>query len=67
MTLEVEGVVDRGVGGEELLGRGLGLESLLLSLSSPDRQMGVFDPVVLPQPTRAVEMTEAQLPKRRTI
>lgn len=29
MALEVKGVVDRGVGGEELLGRGLRLEPLL--------------------------------------
>jgi hypothetical protein len=32
-------VVDGGVGGEEALGGGTGLESLLLSFSSTDRQM----------------------------
>ena len=48
MALDVEGVVDCGAGGEELLSGGLGFEPLLLSLSSLDQQMGVLDPVVLP-------------------
>ena len=55
VTLDVEGVVDRGVGGEEPLGGGLGFETLLLPLSSSDRQMRIFDPVVLPQSTRPVD------------
>ena len=46
MSLDVEGIVDRGVSGEETLGGGLGFEALLLSLSSSDRQVGVLDPVV---------------------
>lgn len=47
MPLEVEGVVDRREGGEELLGGSLGFEPLLLSFSSSDRQVGILYPVVL--------------------
>ena len=36
MTLEIEGIVDRGVGGNEALGLALGLEALHLSLSPSD-------------------------------
>jgi len=50
VTLGVEGVVDRCVDGEESLGWSLGLEQLLLSLSSSDRQVGVLRPIVLPKP-----------------
>jgi hypothetical protein len=38
----VEGIVDRRMGGEKPLGRGLGLEAHLLSLAFSDRQMAVF-------------------------
>ncbi len=50
MSLNVEGVVDGGVHGEEALGRAGRLEALHLPLSSPDRLMGVFGPVVGPEP-----------------
>jgi len=60
--LEVEDVVDCGMGGEELLGRGSGLELLLLSLPPPDRQMGVFGAVVLPHPSWLVAIGQAQIP-----
>ena len=43
----VEGVVDGRVGCEKPLGRGLGLESLLLALPFPDGKVRVFGPVVL--------------------
>ena len=49
MTLEIESVVDRGVRGDEALGLALGLEPLHFSLSSPDREMAVFDAVVVAQ------------------
>ena len=48
MTLDVEDVVDGGVGGEEPLSRALRFELLLFPLPSPDRQVGIFNPVVLP-------------------
>ncbi len=67
VTLNVEGVVDRGVGGEESLGGGLGFEALLLPFSSSDRQMEVFDPIVLPQPTRAVNLGQAKFSKRGAV
>jgi hypothetical protein len=47
MGLGVEDVVDSGVGGKESLGGALALEFLLLSLSSPDRQMAVFNAACL--------------------
>ena len=52
MALDIEGIVDRRVGDGESLGRGLGFELLLLALSSLDREVGVLNPVILPQPTR---------------
>lgn len=54
MALHVEGVVDRSVGGKESLRRGLGFEPLLLAFSSSDRQVGVLNAVVFPQPARPV-------------
>ena len=48
MPCGVEGVVDRRVGRKEPLGGGLGLEPMLLSLPSSDRQVGVFRSVVFP-------------------
>lgn len=47
MTLDCESVVDRGVGGDEALGLALGLEALHLALSSSDRKMRVFYPVIV--------------------
>ena len=67
MALDVEGVVDRGVGGEEFLGGSLGFEPLLLSLSSSDRQVGILDPVVLAQSSRTMKGLEPKLPKGRSV
>lgn len=58
MALDVEGVVDRGVVGEELLGGGLGFETLLLPLSASDRQVGVLDPIILSKPAGAVKVVQ---------
>jgi hypothetical protein len=52
MALGVEGVVDRCVSGEEALGRSLGFEELLLSLSTPEPQVGVLRSIVLPKTAR---------------
>ena len=49
MTLDVEVVVDGGMGGEEALSRSSGLEALHFSVSPTDRLMRVFSPIVLPQ------------------
>jgi len=49
VTLDVEVVVDGGMGGEEALSRSSGLEALHFSLSPTDRLMRVFSPIVLPQ------------------
>lgn len=47
MSLNVEGVVDGTVGGNEALRLPLRLEALHFALSSSDRKMGVLDPVVV--------------------
>ena len=52
MTLEIEDVVDGGVGGNEALGLARGFEALHLSLSSSGREMAVFDAVVVAQSAR---------------
>jgi len=49
MTLDVEGVVNSGVGGKESLGRALRLEPLLLAFSSPDRTVGALGAIVVSQ------------------
>ncbi len=67
MSLDVEGVVDGGVGGEESLGGRLALEELHLQFASSDRQVGILDPIVLPKPARSVDLVQAQLAKRRSI
>ena len=54
MALEIEGAVDRAVGGNEALGLALGFEALHLPLSSSDRKMGILDPVVVAKPTRSM-------------
>ncbi len=58
MTLQIEGVVDCGVGGDEALT--LGLETLHLALASSDRKVRVFNPVVLAQPARTVSVSTAK-------
>ena len=67
MSLNVEGIVDRGVSGEESLGGGLGFEALLLPFSSSDRQVGVLNAVAFPQATRPVQIPKLQLIKGRTV
>lgn len=47
MTLQIEGVVDRGVDGNEALGLSLGCEALHLPLASSDWKMRVPGPVVV--------------------
>lgn len=54
MALEIEQVVDGGVSDQELLGRGYGLEFLLLSLPPSDREVRVFRQIVLPYPVRSM-------------
>ena len=54
MTLQIEGVVDRSVRGEEALSEGDGFEPLHLALSSPDREERVFGAVVFAQATRSM-------------
>ena len=51
MTLKIDGVVDPGLDGEEMLSGGLGFEPLLLSLLPTDRQLEILRPVVASQPT----------------
>ena len=58
MTLQIEGVVDCGVGGDEALT--LGLETLHLALASSDRKVRVFNPVVLAQSARTVSVPTAK-------
>ena len=57
--LEIEDVVDGGVGGEESLGGSSGLEFLLLSLASSDWQMRVLRPIVLPHPSWSMAIQQA--------
>lgn len=56
MTLKVEGIVDRGVGGGEALGLALRLEVLCFSLASPDWQMRILHPVVATQSARSMSV-----------
>jgi hypothetical protein len=42
------------------------LESLLLSVSSANRQVRVFGAIILPQPTRQVAVGKPQLPLQMT-
>lgn len=58
--LEVEGVVDRIVAGEEPLGGTLGFEPLLLAFSSSDDEAGVFGAIVLPQAARVMDVLQMQ-------
>lgn len=67
MTLNVEGVVDRGVDGEESLRGGLGFEALLLPFSSSDRKVRVLDPIVLAKPSRSINFGQAELSKGRSV
>jgi hypothetical protein len=60
MPLDVEGVLDRRVGGEDSLDRGLRSERLLLSLWSSNRQMRVLRRIVVPQATRSMKLAQCQ-------
>ena len=63
MSLGEESIVDRCMGGEETLGRGLALEQLHLPLPPSDRQVRVLRPVVFSQPAGLVEVVKLQLPQ----
>lgn len=52
VTLEIEDIVDGGMGGSEALSLTLGFEPLHLSLASSDGEMAVFDPIVVAQSAR---------------
>jgi hypothetical protein len=67
MPLDVEGVVDRCVGGEKSLGRALGFEPLLLAFPSSDRQVGVLCPIALLKPAGSMQMPQIQDIERRAI
>jgi hypothetical protein len=60
VTLDIEGVVDGGVGREKPLGRTLRFETLLLSLTASDRQMRIFGSIVFSQPAGAVTIGTAE-------
>jgi hypothetical protein len=60
MPLDVVGIVDRRVGGEESLARGLGFEPLLMSLSSSEGQVRVLCSIVLPKPSGSVQVPQIQ-------
>ena len=59
-STRVEGVLDRRVGCEEPLCRGLGFEPLLLSLPLANGEVGVFRTVVLPLFAVVVDVGEAE-------
>ena len=50
MTLEIEGVVDRGMHAEEALGRSSRFEALDLALSSSYHLVGVLGPIIFAEP-----------------
>ena len=50
MALQVEGVVNGGMGGEKALSGSWRLEPLKFSLSSPDWLVRILRPIVLSQP-----------------
>ena len=60
MALDVEAVVDGGMGGEESLRRAWLLEADPSPLSSPHRLMGVFGTIVQPI-TGPMEMFQTEL------
>lgn len=66
MALKVDGDLDRRMGVEKSLGRGLGFEQLLLAFSSSDRQVGVLNAVLLPKSAGSMKVTQTQLVERRT-
>ena len=67
MALNVEGVVDGSVGGDETLGLALGLEPLHFPLSPADREVGVFHPIIVSQSPRFVAIRATDDPHRRPV
>jgi hypothetical protein len=61
VPLDIEGVVDCTVGGNEPLGLILGLEPLHFSLPSSDREVRIFHPIVVAQPAGFVALQAAQI------
>jgi hypothetical protein len=51
MTLDIEGVVNSGVGGGKPLDRTLRFEPLLFSFSAPNRQMRILGSIVVTETT----------------
>lgn len=64
VSLDIEGVVDCAVGGNETLRLALRLEPLHFSFSSSDKEMRVFSPIVISQSTRLVALQAAQISQR---
>ena len=62
-----QGVVDRRLGGQEPLRRGLRLEPSLLAFVFSDRQVAVLCPIVLSQPTGTVKVLQAQFAQRGAV
>ena len=67
MALDIEGILDGGVGGEKPLGRTLRFKPLLFSLTAPDRQMRILGTIVFSQPAGAVTIGTAELARRGAI
>ena len=67
MALDVEGVVNRCVRGEESLGGGLGFEPLLLPLSSSGWQVRVLDPIIFPKLAWSMQIPQIQLVQSRAV
>ena len=67
MGLIVEGIIDCAMDREETLGRSLALEPLLLALSSADRQVRIFGPVIGRCNGRLVSNRKAEFLGRGTV
>ena len=67
MALDIEGIVDSGVGGEKPLGGTPRLKPLLFSLTAPDRRMRILGTIVFSQPARTVTIGTAERARRGAI
>jgi len=67
MGLIVEGIIDCAMDREEKPGRSLALEPLLLALSSADRQVRIFGPVIGRRTGRLVSIRKAKFLGRGTV
>lgn len=67
MGLDIEGVVDGRMDGEETLSGALGFEPLLLSFPPSDGQVAVFGSIVLAQAAGVVTPGNSDFLHRRTI